>query len=96
MNEYRFQNESEILNELAWTSIEPGIQVPRFPQQSRLDQGRLEWLVAGPCVSRLNGIMKHILHRIATFSYLRNISMPSQLARSLVDGNFFQELKKWI
>ena len=31
MNEYRFQNDSEILNELAWTSIEPGIQVPRFP-----------------------------------------------------------------
>ena len=28
MNEYRFQNESEILNELAWTSIEPGIHGP--------------------------------------------------------------------
>ena len=38
MNEYRFQNDSEILNELAWTSIEPGIQVPRFPLQNRLYQ----------------------------------------------------------
>ena len=26
MDEYRFQNESEILNDLAWTSIEPGFQ----------------------------------------------------------------------
>ena len=39
MNEYRFQNESEILNELAWTSIEPEIQVPRFPLRYRAPIG---------------------------------------------------------
>ena len=36
INEYFFQNESEILNQLAWTSIELEIQEPRFPLQNRL------------------------------------------------------------
>ena len=98
MNEYRFQNESEIFNELAWTSIEPGIQVPlplsaaKSAPNSRLYQKRLKWLVAGPWISVLNGIMKHISHRMAKFLFLANILMQSQLVRSLVNGNFFPEL----
>ena len=35
MDQYRFQNESEILNDLAWTSIEPGVQEPNHPHNIR-------------------------------------------------------------
>ena len=39
MDEYRFQNELEILNELAWTSIEPGVQEPNRPHIRAINSG---------------------------------------------------------
>ena len=97
MDEYRFQNESEILNDLAWTSIEPGVQEPNHPHNIRaISSGpepiRLELVSMGSLIPVLNGIMKHISHQKATFSFWENISMPSQLTQFLVHGNFFQEL----
>ena len=97
MDEYHFQNESEILNDLAWTSIEPGVQEPNHPHNIRaISSGpkpiRLKLIGTGSLIPVLNGIMKHISHRKATFSFLENISMPSQLIQSVADGNFFREL----
>ena len=97
MDEYHFQNESEILNDMAWTSIEPGVQEPNHPHNIRaISSGpepiRLKLVSTGSLIPVLNGIMKHISHQKATFSFWENISMPSQLTRSVVDGNFFREL----
>ena len=96
INGYHFQNKSEILNNLAWTNIEPGIQEPHHLYiireiSSGAEHLRLKLIGAGSLIPVSNDIMKHISNQAAKFSFWENISMLSQLERFLVGGKFSQE-----